>query len=69
MTTEKKAYSPLMLWEEVYCKNCPKQKSNMGTPHCVPASEGFQRCILAQIALELQLLRKMLHERSQHLSW
>jgi hypothetical protein len=66
--TEKKA-SPLLLWEEVYCKNCPKQKSEFGTAHCVPASESFERCIFSQIALELQLLRKMLQERSQHLSW
>jgi len=58
--TAKPRYTPLFLWKETHCTI---------QNHCTPASEAHQRCILAQIALELNQLRILIQQRTQHLSW
>ena len=61
--TAKPRYTPLFLWKETHCKHCTIQN------HCTPASEAHQRCILAHIALNLEQLRILIQQRTQHLSW
>lgn len=54
-------YTPLFQWKNIHCKHCKRQ--------CTPASEAYQRCILAHIALNLEQLRIITQQRTQHLSW
>ncbi|MEM3760272.1 MAG: hypothetical protein QXZ02_04065, partial [Candidatus Bathyarchaeia archaeon] len=59
----KTTFTPLQLWQNIHCKHCTLSS------HCTPASEAHQRCILAHIAINLEQLRILIQQRTQHLAW